>query len=102
MSGFEVIALDTPYELVYYLLFESFFLFQYWYLLKMKRHVAPLDPNLVRLEQLAGEASIEPYMNEILQYLQTLEGSSDSALNPVMIDNQPEITWSMRPYIIDF
>lgn len=102
MSGFEVIALDTPYELVYYLLFESFFLFQYWYLLKMKRHVAPLDPNLVRLEQLAGEASIEPYMNEILQYLQTLEGSSNSALNPVMIDNQPEITWSMRPYIIDF
>lgn len=68
----------------------------------MRRHVAPVDPRLVRSEQLACEASIEPYMNDILRYLQTLEGCGESTLNPVMIDNQPEITWSMRPYIIDF
>lgn len=67
----------------------------------MRRH-AFIDPNLARSEQVAGKVSIEPYMNEILRYLQALEGSSEMELDPERIDSQPEITWTMRPYIIDF
>lgn len=67
----------------------------------MKRHVA-LDPKLIESERIACEVAIEPFKNEILQYLQDLEQTSASVVNPVMIDNQPEIRWEMRPYLIDF
>ncbi|GAV48522.1 hypothetical protein ZYGR_0K00270 [Zygosaccharomyces rouxii] len=66
----------------------------------MKRNVS-LHPNLIRSEQITSELSIRPFKNEILEYLQGLEGSC-TTLNSSMIDNQPEINWSMRPYIIDF
>lgn len=66
----------------------------------MKRNAA-LNPDLVRSEQIASELSIRPFKNDILEYLQRLEGSC-STLNSSMINNQPEINWSMRPYIIDF
>lgn len=66
----------------------------------MRRHVA-LHPKLIQSEQVTSEAAIKPFKNEIFEYLQSLEGAC-STLNPVMIDNQPEITWLMRPYIIDF
>ncbi|QLQ78748.1 hypothetical protein HG537_0B00970 [Torulaspora globosa] len=65
----------------------------------MKRHVA-LDHKLIESERIACDLAIEPFKNEILQYLQDLEQSS--VVNPVMIDNQPEIKWEMRPYLIDF
>lgn len=68
---------------------------------KMKRYVV-LDPRLVKSERIACEVAIAPFRNEILQYLQDLERSPASALNAVMIDNQPEIRWEMRPYIVDF
>ncbi|GAV50500.1 hypothetical protein ZYGR_0W00260 [Zygosaccharomyces rouxii] len=66
----------------------------------MKKYVS-LHPELIRSEQITSEVSIRPFKNEILEYLQTLEGSC-TTLNSSMIDNQPEINWSMRPYIIDF
>ncbi|QLL31235.1 hypothetical protein HG536_0B00960 [Torulaspora globosa] len=67
----------------------------------MKRRVA-LDPKLIESERIACNIAIEPFKNEILQYLQDLEQTPTSLLNPVMIDNQPEIRWEMRPYLIDF
>lgn len=66
----------------------------------MKRYVA-LHPELIRSEQIKSELSIKTFRNEILEYLQSLEGSC-TILNSSMIDNQPEINWSMRPYIVDF
>lgn len=66
----------------------------------MRRHVS-LNPKLIQSEKVTSEAAIQPFKNEIFEYLQSLEGAC-STLNPVMIDNQPEITWLMRPYIIDF
>lgn len=66
----------------------------------MRRYVK-LHPRLVKSEQAACEHSIRPIRNEILEYLQGLEGCC-TTLNASMIDNQPEINWLMRPYINDF
>ncbi|CDH13342.1 uncharacterized protein ZBAI_05128 [Zygosaccharomyces bailii ISA1307] len=65
------------------------------------RRCVNLHPKLVKSEQAACEHSIKPIKNEILQYLQGLEGCC-TTLNAAMIDNQPEINWTMRPYINDF
>lgn len=59
------------------------------------------NPELMPLESTSCESSIKTFKKDIIDYLQKLE-SLNSKLNPIMIDNQPEINWMMRPYIIDF
>lgn len=69
--------------------------------IRMTRRVV-LDARLAESEKIAGVAALGCFKNEILQYLQDLERKSGCEVRAVMIDNQPEIRWNMRPYVMDF
>ena len=66
-----------------------------------RKYVKP-HPNLVQSEALASDAAINCYKQDILKHYSSLQRDISKVLNPIMIDNQPEIKWSMRPYLIDF
>lgn len=68
----------------------------------LRRKHVKLHPNLIQSEALASDASISCYKQDILKHYCSLQRDISKLLNPVMIDNQPEIKWSMRPYLIDF
>ncbi|CCK69190.1 uncharacterized protein KNAG_0C00770 [Huiozyma naganishii CBS 8797] len=68
---------------------------------KRKQNVQ-LHPNLVKNEQITANATIKPYKEDILLLYHDLDVAHTGQLNPVMIDNQPEIKWNMRPFLIDF
>lgn len=67
-----------------------------------RRNNVTLHPNLIKSEQLSCNASIHCYKNDILDLYAVLQNDSNNLINPIMIDNQPEIKWTMRPYLIDF
>ncbi|CAL9736382.1 hypothetical protein MOSE0_J08438 [Monosporozyma servazzii] len=67
-----------------------------------RRNNVTLHPNLIKSEQLTCNASILCYKKDILDLYSTLQNDSNNLINPIMIDNQPEIKWTMRPYLIDF
>lgn len=52
------------------------------------------------LETRANTKLIGEYHSEIRQWLAVLE--PQLAVNPLMIDMQPEVQWYMRPYLLDF
>lgn len=52
------------------------------------------------LETHANTKLIREYHPEIRQWLAVLE--PQLAVNPLMIDMQPEVQWYMRPYLLDF
>lgn len=68
----------------------------------MSRVLRKIHPNLVHLENISSDKSIQCYKYDILKLYEYFENEATSNLNPIMIDNQPEIKWSMRPYLIDF
>ncbi|CDO92755.1 unnamed protein product [Kluyveromyces dobzhanskii CBS 2104] len=57
-------------------------------------------PLLAQLEIDACANSIKDYEKELLVYFQELQEYDTP--NPKMIDNQPELEWYMRPYLLDF
>ena len=60
----------------------------------------PYHPALEGLERQANNTLIGEYKLEVLQTLAQLELAL--AVNPAMIDLQPEIQWFMRPFLLDF
>lgn len=49
------------------------------------------------------KGSLDCYKVEIFDLFAKIESDEfNNSLNPVMIDNQPEIKWSIRPFLIDF
>lgn len=60
----------------------------------------PYHPLLAQLESNACEASIKDYERELLVYFQELQQYDCPSAK--MIDNQPELEWYMRPYLLDF
>lgn len=67
-----------------------------------RRKYVKLHPNLVQSEALASDVALTCYKQGILKHYSSLQRDMSKSLNPIMIDNQPEIKWSMRPYLIDF
>ncbi|CAN3354236.1 G1/S-specific cyclin Ccn1p [Diutina catenulata] len=57
-------------------------------------------PTLEALESMANKRLMGEYQADVVQTLADLEGQS--AVNPAMIDLQPEIQWFMRPFLLDF
>lgn len=68
---------------------------------RMARKYVKVDQRLTILEKASCEGSIECFKNDIIEYLLGLDGNRIQ-IDPIMIDNQPEITWVMRPFIIDY
>lgn len=60
----------------------------------------PYPPVLEVLETHANTKLIREYHTEIRLWLAVLE--PQLAVNPLMIDMQPEVQWYMRPYLLDF
>lgn len=67
-----------------------------------RRKYVKLHPSLVQSEALASDVALNCYKQDILKHYCSLQRDISKSLNPIMIDNQPEIKWSMRPYLIDF
>ena len=59
----------------------------------LRRKHVKLHPNLIQSEALASDASISCYKQDILKHYCSLQRDISKLLNPVMIDNQPEIKW---------
>lgn len=57
-------------------------------------------PTLEALELMANKRLMGEYQADVVQTLADLEGQL--AVNPAMIDLQPEIQWFMRPFLLDF
>lgn len=57
-------------------------------------------PMLTQLENRACQVSIRDYYSDIFEHLAFLE--TKNCPDPAMIDNQPELEWFMRPFLIDF
>lgn len=60
----------------------------------------PYHPALEALERRANASLILEYKLDVSQTLAQLEVAL--AVNPAMIDLQPEIQWFMRPFLLDF
>lgn len=57
-------------------------------------------PLLAQLESNACAVAIKDYEDDLLIFFQELQ--EFDCPNPKMIDNQPELEWYMRPYLLDF
>lgn len=60
----------------------------------------PYHRMLEHLETKTNELLMSEYTKDVVKTLSSLEAAS--AVNPAMIDLQPEIQWYMRPYLLDF
>lgn len=64
------------------------------------RSAARMEISLDELEQRVCEESVAEYRNDILQHLAGL--AAQNGIDPAMIEQQPELEWYMRPFLIDF
>lgn len=57
-------------------------------------------PNLESIENFKNKLILNEYIDSITNHLKEIE--SISAVNPSMIDLQPEVKWFMRPFLVNF
>lgn len=66
-----------------------------------RRHMCkPYSAKLEAIENYKNKIISAEYLDTISAHYKSLE--SESAVNPAMIDLQPEVKWFMRPYLVNF
>lgn len=60
----------------------------------------PYSTKLESIENFKNKIISSEYISSIAHHMKDLE--SASAVNPTMIDLQPEVKWYMRPYLVNF